>query len=119
MLIGTGYTLEEVGTPDRYIVPDDQTAAIEWNKVTNKSFDNDLKRGDLKVTKTAEDGLNDGYKRDSRRDFKRTSAAVFYIPEVMKNMIAKRRNMKFRERKGQYGQKQNPAACRLRYQRML
>ena len=32
-------------------------------------------------------------------------------------MIAKRRNMKFRERKGQYGQKQNPAACRLRYQR--
>ena len=44
------------------IVPDDQTAAIEWNKVTNKSFDNDLKRGDLKVTKTAEDGLNEGLK---------------------------------------------------------
>ena len=62
VLIGTGYTLEEVGTPDRYIVPDDQTAAIEWNKVTNKSFDNDLKRGDLKVTKTAEDGLNEGLK---------------------------------------------------------
>ena len=34
----------------------------EWNKVTNKSFDNDLKRGDLKVTKTAEDGLNEGLK---------------------------------------------------------
>lgn len=62
VLIGTGYTLEEVGTPDRYIVPDSQTAAIEWNKVTNKSFDNDLKRGDLKVTKTAEDGLNEGLK---------------------------------------------------------
>lgn len=62
VLIGTSYTLEEVGTPDRYIVPDDQTAAIEWNKVTNKSFDNDLKRGDLKVTKTAEDGLNEGLK---------------------------------------------------------
>lgn len=62
VLIGTGYTLEEVGTPDRYIVPDNQTAAIEWNKVTNKSFDNDLKRGDLKVTKTAEDGLNEGLK---------------------------------------------------------
>lgn len=62
VLIGTGYTLEEVGTPDRYIVPDNQTVAIEWNKVTNKSFDNDLKRGDLKVTKTAEDGLNEGLK---------------------------------------------------------
>ncbi len=37
---------EEVGTPDRYIVPDNQTAAIEWNKVPNKSSDNDLKRGD-------------------------------------------------------------------------
>ena len=62
VLIGTGYTLEEVGTPDRYIVPDAQTAAIEWNKVTSKSFENDLKRGDLKVTKTAEDGLNEGLK---------------------------------------------------------
>ena len=60
VLIGTGYTLEEVGTPDRYIVPDDQTADIEWNKVTNKSFDNYLKRGDLTVTKTAEDGLEEG-----------------------------------------------------------
>ena len=62
VLIGTGYTLEEVGTPDRYIVPDAQTATIEWNKVTSKSFENDLKRGDLKVTKTAEDGLNEGLK---------------------------------------------------------
>ena len=60
VLIGTGYTLEEVGTPDRYIVPDDQKADIEWKKVTNKSFDNDLKRGDLTVTKTAEDGLQEG-----------------------------------------------------------
>ena len=51
VLIGTGYTLEEVGTPDRYIVPDDQTAAIEWNKVTNKSFDNVLKKWNLTVTK--------------------------------------------------------------------
>ena len=51
VLIGTGYTLEEVGTPDRYIVPDNQTAAIEWNKVTNKSFDNVLKKWNLTVTK--------------------------------------------------------------------
>ena len=51
VLIGTSYTLEEVGTPDRYIVPDDQTAAIEWNKVTKKSFDNVLKKWNLTVTK--------------------------------------------------------------------
>ena len=44
ILIGTGYTLEEVDTPIRYVVPDNQTAAIEWNKVTNKSFDNVLKK---------------------------------------------------------------------------
>lgn len=60
VLIGKGYTLEEVDVPDRYIVPDNQKADIEWNKVTNKSFDNELKRGDLTVTKTAEDGLTEG-----------------------------------------------------------
>ena len=60
VLIGSGYTLEEVGTPDQYIVPDNQKADIEWNKVTEKSFDNDLKRGNLTVTKTAEDGLEEG-----------------------------------------------------------
>ena len=51
VLIGTGYTLEEVDTPIRYVVPDDQTAAIEWNKVTGKSFDNALKKWNLTVTK--------------------------------------------------------------------
>lgn len=51
VLIGTGYTLEEVDTPIRYVIPDDQTAAIEWNKVTNKSFDNVLKKWNLTVTK--------------------------------------------------------------------
>lgn len=51
VLIGTGYTLEEVDTPIRYVVPDNQTAAIEWNKVTGKSFDNVLKKWNLTVTK--------------------------------------------------------------------
>ena len=51
ILIGTGYTLEEVDTPIRYVVPDNQTAAIEWNKVTNKSCDNVLKKWNLTVTK--------------------------------------------------------------------
>lgn len=56
------YVLEEVNTAERYIVPDNQTAAIEWNEVTNNYFYNELKRGDLKVTKTAEDGLVEGMK---------------------------------------------------------
>ena len=60
VLIGTNYTVEEVDTAERYVVPDDQTTAIEWNKVTNLSFENNLKRGDLKVTKTSEDGLVEG-----------------------------------------------------------
>ena len=52
VLIGTGYTLEEVDTPTRYVVPDKQTAAVEWNKVTEKSFDNDLKKFNVTVTKS-------------------------------------------------------------------
>ena len=60
VLIGSGYTVEEVDTAERYVIPDDQTTAIEWNKVMNLSFENTLKRGDLKVTKTSEDGLVEG-----------------------------------------------------------
>ena len=52
VLIGTGYTIEEVDTPTRYVVPDKQTAAVEWNKVTNKSFDNILKKFNVTVTKS-------------------------------------------------------------------
>ena len=52
VLIGTGYVLEEVDTAIRYVVPDNQTAAIEWNKVTNKSFTNILKKWNVTVTKS-------------------------------------------------------------------
>ncbi len=52
VLIGTGYVLEEIDTPLHYVVPDKQTAAIEWNKVTEKSFDNDLKKFNVTVTKS-------------------------------------------------------------------
>lgn len=51
VLIGSGYTLEEVDTAVRYVVPDDQSAAIEWNKVTEKSFSNILKKFNVTVTK--------------------------------------------------------------------
>ncbi len=52
VLIGTGYVLEETGTAIRYVVPDKQTAAVEWNTVTNKSFHNVLKKWNVTVTKS-------------------------------------------------------------------
>lgn len=48
----TPYTLEEVDTADRYVVPKAQTATIEWNKVTQRSFENVLKKWNLTVAKT-------------------------------------------------------------------
>ena len=61
VLIGSGYTLEEVDTPNRYVVPDKQTAAVEWNKVTSKAFDNVLKKFSVTVTKSdSEKGLPQG-----------------------------------------------------------
>ncbi len=52
VLIGTGYTLEEMDAAIRYVVPDSQSAAVEWNSVTNKSFSNILKKFNVTVTKS-------------------------------------------------------------------
>ncbi len=52
MLIGIGYTLEEMDTAIRYVVPDSQSAAVEWNSATNKSFSNILKKFNVTVTKS-------------------------------------------------------------------
>lgn len=52
VLIGTGYVLEETDTAIRYVVPDKQTAAVEWNTVTNKSFHNVLKKWNVTITKS-------------------------------------------------------------------
>lgn len=52
VLIGSGYTLEEVDTAIRYVVPANQSAAVEWNKETNKSFSNILKKFNVTVTKS-------------------------------------------------------------------
>ena len=61
ILIGTGYTLEEVDTAIRYVVPDNQDAAVEWNSVTNKSFTNILKKFNVTVTKSDKEmGLAQG-----------------------------------------------------------
>ncbi len=52
VLIGTGYVLEEVDVDIRYVVPEAQSATIEWNKVTQKSFHNILKKFRVTVTKS-------------------------------------------------------------------
>ena len=52
VLIGSGYVLEEVDTPIRYVVPESQTAAVEWNTVTEKSVSNVLKKWNATVTKS-------------------------------------------------------------------
>ena len=57
----TPYVLEEVDTAVRYVVPASQTAPIEWNKVTERSFTNILKKFNVTVTKTdAETGMPQG-----------------------------------------------------------
>lgn len=55
------YVLEEVDTAIRYVIPADQTAPVEWNKVTKRSFENILKKFRVEVVKTdAETGYSQG-----------------------------------------------------------
>ena len=57
----TPYVLEEVDTAIRYVVPASQNAPVEWNKVTERSFTNILKKFNVNVTKTdAETGTPQG-----------------------------------------------------------
>ena len=61
VLIGTGYILSEVDTDIRYVVPEDQTTAVEWNTVTQAEVRNVLKKWSATVTKRdAETGLPQG-----------------------------------------------------------
>ena len=45
------YTLEETDTAVRYVIPANQMAQIEWNKVTKCSFENILKKFRVEVNK--------------------------------------------------------------------
>ena len=57
----TPYTVEEVDTAIRYVVPEAQSAPINWNEVTNRSFLNILKKFSVTVTKSdAETGTVQG-----------------------------------------------------------
>lgn len=51
VLIGSGYTLEEVDTGVQYVIPDSQTTSVAWNTVTNASFENTLKKFTVTVQK--------------------------------------------------------------------
>lgn len=48
----TPYTLEEVDTAIRYVVPKSQTAPVTWDKVTKREFTNTLKKFTVTVVKT-------------------------------------------------------------------
>ena len=55
------YTVEEIDTATRYVIPASQTAPIEWEKVTSRSITNILKKFDVNVTKSdAEMGTAQG-----------------------------------------------------------
>ena len=62
LISGTApYTVEEVDTAVRYVVPEAQSAPIRWNEVTNRSFLNILKKFSVTVTKSdAETGTAQG-----------------------------------------------------------
>lgn len=57
----TPYTIEELNTPNRYVIPAKQTAPIVWNEVTNRSFNNILKKFTVTITKSdSEKGIAQG-----------------------------------------------------------
>lgn len=63
------YTVEEVDTAVRYVIPEKQNAPIKWNEVTtyaieNKAgvgFVNAAMKGSLKIIKTSSDGKVEGF----------------------------------------------------------
>lgn len=55
------YTIEEVDTAIRYVVPANQTAPINWKEVTTRNFTNILKKFSVTVTKSdREEGTPQG-----------------------------------------------------------
>ena len=55
------YTIEEIDTAIRYVVPENQTAPVTWNEVTTRNFTNILKKFAVTVTKSdVEEGTAQG-----------------------------------------------------------
>lgn len=61
--IGNRYEISEVNTPVKYVVPADQEGPVEWEKVTEREFDNILKKWNAEVYK-----LDDSAKSPSGGD---------------------------------------------------
>ena len=68
----TPYTLEEVDTAIRYVVPEKQTAPIQWKEVTNRDFTNILKKFSVTVTKSDRE-------KDTAQGDAKLSGAVYGI----------------------------------------
>ena len=59
--VGDNYVLEEADTAERYVVPAKQNVKVEWEYVTEATFNNVLKKFNLMLTKTdAEKGSAQG-----------------------------------------------------------
>ena len=57
----TPYTIEEVDTAIRYVVPANQTAPVKWKEVTTRNFTNILKKFTVTVIKSdREEGIAQG-----------------------------------------------------------
>ena len=57
----TPYTIEEVDTAIRYVVPANQTAPVKWKEITTRNFTNILKKFTVTVTKSdREEGTAQG-----------------------------------------------------------
>ncbi len=55
------YTIEEVDTAIRYVIPNNQTTPVVWNEVTTRTFINTLKKFTVTVTKSdVEAGTSQG-----------------------------------------------------------
>ncbi len=65
ILIGENYTVEEVNTAIRYVIPESQGAVIEWNEVTEVKFHNVLKKWRADVFKLDADLAGFGDDDDS------------------------------------------------------
>lgn len=50
------YVLTEINVPDKYEPPKAVSVAINWNETTQVTVENKLKRGNIRITKTSEDG---------------------------------------------------------------
>ena len=52
VLIGSNYTLEELSISEQYVIPRPMNITIEWNKITEESVDNALKKFRVSVLKS-------------------------------------------------------------------